>query len=61
MRGRACSQVRVSPPVGGCTFFRTTVEFLPILQRQHDDAAAKRQRGQQIFDNLLARLKENAS
>jgi hypothetical protein len=25
-----------------CTFFQTTIEFLPTLERQRDDAAAKR-------------------
>ena len=45
-----------------CTFFQTTIEFRPTLQRQRDDAASKGQIGrQQIFDELLARLKENAS
>jgi site-specific recombinase XerD len=38
-----------------CSFFATGVEFLPILQRQHDDAAAKQQAGrQQTFARLLA-------
>ena len=45
-----------------CTFFVTTVEFKPTLQRQRDDAAGKGQIGRQkIFDGLLARLEENAS
>jgi len=48
-----------------CSFFVTTTEFTPILQRQRDDAAAKGQVGRQrIFDGLLARLdneKEDAS
>src|SRR5262249_9046777 len=45
-----------------CTFFQTTIEFRPTLQRQRDDAADKGQIGRQkIFDGLLARLKENAS
>jgi integrase len=45
-----------------CTFFQTTIEFLPTLERQRDDAAAKGQVGRQrIFDGLLARLQENAS
>jgi integrase len=44
-----------------CTFFQTTIEFLPTLERQRDDAAAKGQVGRQrIFDGLLARLAENA-
>ena len=45
-----------------CTFFQTTIECRPTLQRQRDDAAGKGQLGRQkIFDGLLARLKENAS
>ena len=45
-----------------CSFFVTTTEFTPILQRQRDDAAAKGQVGRQrIFDGLLARLEEGAS
>ena len=41
----------------GCTFFLTTSEFRPTLQRQRDDAACKGQIGrQQIFDGLLQRL-----
>jgi site-specific recombinase XerD len=45
-----------------CTFFVTTVEFKPTLQRQRDDAADKGQVGRQkIFDGLLARLDEEAS
>jgi hypothetical protein len=44
------------------TFFQTTIEFLPTLERQRDDAAAKGHVGRQrIFDGLLARLQENAS
>lgn len=40
-----------------CTFFVTTVEFLPTLTRQRDDAANKGQVGRQkIFDGLLQRL-----
>jgi site-specific recombinase XerD len=40
-----------------CTFFVTTLEFRPTLQRQRDDAATKGQVGRQrIFDGLLARL-----
>jgi hypothetical protein len=30
-----------------CTFFQTTIEFRPTLQRQRDDAAAKGQLGRQ--------------
>jgi integrase len=45
-----------------CSFFVTTLEFKPTLQRQRDDAAAKGQVGRQrIFEGLLARLEENAS
>jgi site-specific recombinase XerD len=37
-----------------CTYFHTSIEFLPILQRQHDDAAAKHQdERQQLFADLL--------
>ena len=45
-----------------CTFFVTTIEFRPTLQRQRDDAADKGQVGRQkIFDGLLNRLDEQAS
>ena len=45
-----------------CTFFVTTIEFRPTLQRQREDAAAKGQVGRQkIFDGLIARLDEQAS
>jgi integrase len=45
-----------------CTFFQTTIEFRPTLQRQRDDAADKGQVGRQkIFDGLLTRLGEEAS
>jgi integrase len=45
-----------------CTFFQTTIEFRPTLQRQRDDAADKGQVGRQkIFDGLLTRLDEEAS
>ena len=45
-----------------CTFFVTTLEFRPTLQRQRDDAADKGQIGRQkIFDGLLARLDGQAS
>src|SRR3954464_9277430 len=44
------------------TFFQTTLEFRPPLQRQRDDAAAKGQLGRQkIFDGLLTRLQQDAS
>ncbi|MGH8996472.1 MAG: tyrosine-type recombinase/integrase [Acidimicrobiales bacterium] len=40
-----------------CTFFVTTIEFKPTLQRQRDDAARKGQVGRQkIFDGLLERI-----
>jgi site-specific recombinase XerD len=45
-----------------CTFFVTTIEFRPTLQRQRDDAADKGQIGRQkIFDGLLNRLDDQAS
>jgi hypothetical protein len=45
-----------------CTFFVTTIEFRPTLQRQRDDAAAKGQIGRQkTFDKLLDRLSDEAS
>jgi integrase len=45
-----------------CTFFVTTIEFKPTLQRQRDDAARKGQLGrQQIFDGLLERIDTQAS
>ncbi len=45
-----------------CTFFVTTIEFRPTLQRQRDDAAAKGQIGRQkTFDGLLDRLSVEAS
>lgn len=45
-----------------CTFFVTTIEFRPTLQRQRDDAAAKGQVArEQIFDGLLSRLDGEAS
>jgi hypothetical protein len=45
-----------------CTFFQTTIEFRPTLQKQRDDAAAKGQLGRaKVFDGLLTRLDENAS
>src|SRR6266699_2983659 len=45
-----------------CTFFQTTIEFRPTLQRQRDDAAGKGQIGRQkVFDGLLARPGETAS
>lgn len=45
-----------------CTFFQTTIEFRPTLERQRDDAAAKGQVGRtKIFDGLLDRLDTQAS
>lgn len=45
-----------------CTFFVTTIEFRPTLERQRDDAAVKGQVArEQIFDGLLSRLDGEAS
>ena len=45
-----------------CTFFVTTIEFRPTLQKQREDAVAKGQVGRQkIFDGLLGRLSGEAS
>lgn len=45
-----------------CSFFVTTIEFRPTLQRQRDDAARKGQIGRQkVFDGLLNRLDTTAS
>jgi integrase/recombinase XerD len=45
-----------------CTYFQTTIEFRPTLQRQRDDAAAKGQTGrQQLFDGLLEQFDDQAS
>ncbi|MER5624462.1 site-specific integrase [Streptosporangium sp. NPDC002544] len=45
-----------------CTFFVTTIEFRPTLERQRADAATKGQIArQQIFDGLLSRLDGQAS
>ena len=44
-----------------CTYFQTTHEFRPTLQRQRDDAADKGQVGRlKIFDGLLERLDDQA-
>jgi len=44
-----------------CTFFVTTIEFRPTLQKQRDDAANKGQVGRQkIFDGILERLNDEA-
>jgi site-specific recombinase XerD len=40
-----------------CTYFQTSIEFRPILQHQHDDAAAKKQTGRtELFQRLLDRV-----
>lgn len=45
-----------------CSFFVTTIEFKPTLQRQRDDAAAKGQLGRErVFSDLLHRLEGDAS
>ena len=45
-----------------CSFFVTTIEFRPTLQRQRDDATRKGQIGRQkVFDGLLNRLDTSAS
>ncbi|MFZ0379962.1 MAG: site-specific integrase [Solirubrobacteraceae bacterium] len=45
-----------------CTYFQTTHEFRPTLQRQRDDAADKGQTGRlKIFNGLLDRLDAQAS
>ena len=45
-----------------CTFFQTTIDFRPTLERQRDDADTKGQVGRKkIFDGLLARLDDAAS
>lgn len=45
-----------------CTYFQTTLEFRPTLERQRDDAADKGQVGRvKIFDGLLTRLEQQAS
>lgn len=45
-----------------CTYFQTTHEFRPTLERQRDDAAEKGQVGRlKIFDGLLTRLEQQAS
>ncbi|HUA48168.1 MAG TPA: tyrosine-type recombinase/integrase, partial [Solirubrobacteraceae bacterium] len=44
-----------------CTYFQTTVEFRPTLERQRDDAAEKGQVARlKIFDGLLDRLDAQA-
>jgi site-specific recombinase XerD len=45
-----------------CTFFVTTIEFRPTLQRQRDDAATKGQIGRQkVFEGILERIDHEAS
>jgi len=45
-----------------CTFFVTTIEFRPTLERQRDDATTKGQLGRKkIFDGLIERLDTPAS
>ena len=45
-----------------CTFFITTIEFRPTLQKQRDDAENKGQIARQkIYDGLLERLDNEAS
>jgi len=45
-----------------CTFFVTTIEFRPTLQRHRDDAATKGQLGRQkIFEGILERIDHEAS
>ena len=45
-----------------CTFFQTTIEFRPTLERQRDDADTKGQIGRKkIFDGLLSRLGDAAA
>ncbi|MFC5826147.1 hypothetical protein [Nonomuraea insulae] len=45
-----------------CTFFVTTIEFRPTLERQRDDVAAKGQVArEQISNGLLNRLDGQAS
>jgi hypothetical protein len=44
-----------------CTFFVTTIEFKPTLERQRDDAHDKGQVGREkIFDGILNRLDASA-
>ena len=46
----------------GCTFFVTTIDFKPTLERQRDDAGRKGQLGRQkLFDGLIRRLDVQAS
>jgi site-specific recombinase XerD len=45
-----------------CTFFQTSIEFRPVLQVQHDDAAAKNQDDRTaLFGRLLTDLDDTAA
>jgi site-specific recombinase XerD len=45
-----------------CTYFQTSIEFRPVLQAQHDHAAARSQgHRQQVFASLLSRIDQDAS
>jgi site-specific recombinase XerD len=45
-----------------CTFFQTSIEFRPTLQRQHDHAAAHDQPHRaDLFNQLLTRIDDKAS
>jgi site-specific recombinase XerD len=45
-----------------CTFFQTSIEFRPTLQRQHDHAVRHDQPHRaELFDQLLTRLNDKAS
>ena len=45
-----------------CTYFQTSIEFRPVLQAQHDHAAAGHQgHREQIFASLLTRVDQDAS
>jgi site-specific recombinase XerD len=45
-----------------CSYFQTSIEFLPMLQRQHDDAAAKNQTDrQEVFAKLITGIATEAS
>ena len=46
----------------GCTFFQTSIEFRPTLQRQRDDAAHKGQFArQEIFEKALGKLDQTGT
>jgi hypothetical protein len=45
-----------------CTFFQTSIEFRPTLQRQHDHAAHHNQPHRaDLFDHLLTNIDKQAS